>query len=276
MDGELRLDLDAMRGATTRALAAAAELGQCGRQLRMPIPAPATDSITQHLTATANRERRNLGAAGEDAGEELALMMEWILAGAYHLADLAQWTPLALMGIAAPAPAAAPTVTPRRLRPPGPDHPLEPRAAIDDQEALSAAVLIAEGNADFRPTLISTDPVRRAANLLESAGEDLRGALSYGRRPAATITKFAQWCRDYAAAIDQLQAGIGRWASCYAAAHAAAQHPAQAYVASLAATMAGNTEVAATDARMAHDLLRIYARTTIEPPPVPDFPRLAL
>lgn len=267
-----KIDRAALRAAADLASSAADEISRVSRRLRLPVPAPATDPVSLDLAAQASRVRRQLGLTGAAAADELSSMLEFLLSGAYHIADLATRAQIAMLGLDV-APIANPDLT-RAIR-----H--DVGAAQQDQrqritrpaELFSFAVLLGEGHPDWSPQAVDTAAVRAVSTSVFQAGEMIQAAVSYGARPGATFARFGAWICHYADAVAALEAAVGEWAATYRALRKPAQVAGEPYVRFLAATVGGNPAVE-PDPAPAAAILERYLAVRIPSAEIADFPRL--
>lgn len=271
--GVLQIDLAAVRAAVDLALLGCDELSRAGRRLRVPVQPPSTDPVSLHLAERASCARLRLGLAGEGAAEELSRMVEFLTAGAYRLAAISARTQVAIMGLdVAPI---APDTSVRASRPTeGIEQPGDLEPLTSDAEVLSFAVLLGEGPDDWNPPPVQTAGVRTAAVYVAQAGAILAAGLSYGERPAATMTRFGDWICAYADAVEAIEVAVGEWASVYRAVRPAAHSAGRPYIAFLAAAVAGQPG-SLPDSGPGRAVLRHYLDdVSIPAGEIADFPRL--
>lgn len=270
--GVLTIDLAAIRAAAELALLGCDELSRAGRRLRVPVQPPSTDPISLHLADRASRARLRLGLTGEGAAEELSRMVEFLTAGAYRLAAISARTQVAIMGLdVAPI---APDTSVRASRPAEDiEQPGELEPLTSDAEVLSFAVLLGEGHDDWDPPLAQTAGLRTAAVNVARAGAILAAGLSYGERPAATLTRFGDWICAYADTVDATEAAVGDWAAVYRTVRPAAQTAGGPYLTFLAGAVAGQPG-SLPDSGPARAVLTHYLDVSIPGGEIADFPRL--
>lgn len=273
---EIHLDLAGVRILGRRILAAAAELTAAARPLRLPVETPATDPISLELSARADARRRHLALVGESAADELSRMAELIVAGAHHVAALGTRTQLALIGLAAAPLSEQIPVSPPATRRASQEDLNQAAGPASDDEALSFAVLLADG-----PDSIQfDDPADQIAGAEATAGElvaiaaDLQSAMSYGDRAARTLMSFASWIRHWASAVDAGRKAEGEWAAVYQELHAPAAASAGEYVRWLASTLSGAAGPR-PDAAPAAAIVAQYSQVGIPVLNLPDYPKLA-
>ncbi len=270
--GDLKIDPSAVRAAGELTLLCCDELSRIGRRLRVPVPAPATDPISLHLAAHANRARLHLGLVADGAAEELSRMVEFLTTGADHLAALAARTQVALLGLdVAPIAPSTPIRASRTAIDVGLADDLEPLAS--DAEVLSFAVLLGEGHDDWYPPTADTSGLRAGAVNVVRAGDLLATGLSYGERPAATLARFGDWICAYADTVEATEAAVGEWAAVYRAVRPVAQAAGRPFVAFLAAKMGGQ-RTPGPDTEAAWAVWAQYLDVRIPAGEITDFPRL--
>lgn len=270
--GVLQINLAAVRAAVELALLGCDELSRAARRLRVPVQPPSTDPISLHLAACATSARLHLGLAGEHAAEELSRMMEFLTAGAYRLAAISARTQVSILGLEvtpiAPDTSVRASRTAEDVEQPGDLEPL-----TGDAEVLSFAVLLGEGHDDWNPPPAQTAGLRTAAVNVARAGEMLAAGLSYGERPAATLTRFGDWICTYADTVDAAEAAVGEWAAVYRTVRPAAQTAGGPYLAFLAGAVAGQPG-SLPDSGPARAVLTHYLDVSIPGGDIADFPRL--
>lgn len=273
---EIHLDLARVRMLGRRILATAAALTAVARPLRLPAEAPATDPISLELSARVDARRRQLALVGESAADELSRMAELIVAGADHVAALGTRTQLALIGLAAAPLSEQIPVSPPASRHASQEDLNQAAGPASDDEALSFAVLLADGanSIQFDDPADQIAGAEAAADELVAIAAELQSAMSYGDRAARTLMSFASWIRHWASAVDTGRKAEVEWAEAYQKLHAKAAASAGEYVRWLASTLSGPAGPR-PDAAPATAIVAQYLQVGIPTLDLPDYPKLA-
>jgi hypothetical protein len=273
-DASLFVDLAQLPVVARHLLDACDRLCATARPLRLPLFAPATDTVTLDLTKHCNQIRRSLGVLGEAAGDEILRIAEQILGGSYTMATIAARTQTAIIGLAVPAIEPAIAISPAAMRPHPGTPALAPTALCTDDEVLSFATLLCSGRPtmpDYRPA--DTGGLAEAQAAIGRAVEILATAISNPDRPAALLRRFAVWVGDYADALAQQDRTVEGWLHAYARARNELGSIAREYVSTLAAALAGESRK--LDPSPAWAGYRQYVSLIFEDVSCPPFPRLA-
>lgn len=269
----LSLDLARLREACEQALTACDGITTTGRRLRLPIASPATDPVSVHLTSLCNFHRRELGAIGEAAGDELVRAIERILAGSYTLATIATRTQVAMIGLHIAAMNSEIVISAPAVRAMSGERPPSLAELTTDDEVLSFAALLAAGRADF-PAEPRTDtaPLDDAREALGRSIAILREATSNAEGPAAFLGRFVLWIGDYAEAIGHLDDSVAQWNEKYVEIRNQTNDVVEQYIRKQVAAMQGQSqEVNPATAWIAY---RAYTSIPMDPVDCARFPRL--
>lgn len=221
------IDIGAVVNIASELLAVGDELTRHARPLRLPIMNPASDPFTVRICARINHTRASLGAIGTDAGEELTRMAEFLLASAFNLHHIANWTNLVIRGAnAAPLAPSDLRITPRPCRADPAQHEVVPYWSIStDCEARACAELLCAGDQEI-DDLYFPDPriLRALGQRLRACSARMRVAWATAEPAATKYAEFAQWISGSFSAACEHSAQIAEsWKTLYAGVRAALQ-----------------------------------------------------